>query len=114
MPTTFAASLNRYIAARRVSNELCEVDCRKRNQLPSLTVTLSGSNYGICACDYVHELEDGSCISCFQGLDTGRKSSSASNEVEVVQHRPTRANFSKHSFPNTSRAEVHGVMCKMT
>ncbi|KIW62330.1 hypothetical protein PV04_10511 [Phialophora macrospora] len=73
MPSNFAALFNRYIGATQVSSGLYEVSCHKRDQLPDLTFTLSGSNFSFSAYDYILELENGSCLSCFQGFDSGEK-----------------------------------------
>jgi saccharopepsin len=73
MPSDLAALFNRYMGATQVSSGLYEVDCHKRDQLPDLTFTLSGSKFSISAHDYILELENGSCISCLQGFDAGEK-----------------------------------------
>lgn len=71
MPTAFAELLNLRIGAiQRPSDGLYSLPCNKRATLPNLTFTLSGHDFSISAYDYVLGLQDGSCVSTFQGLDT--------------------------------------------
>lgn len=71
IPTNFAEFLNLRIGAiQRQSDGIYSLPCAKRETLPDLTFTLSGHDFSISAYDYVLELQDGSCISTFQGLDT--------------------------------------------
>lgn len=72
MPTNFAEFLNRQIGAVQGAGWLYHIPCDKRDRLPDITFALSGHNFGISAYDYILELQD-SCISCFQGLDTGEQ-----------------------------------------
>lgn len=72
IPTNFAELLNLRIGATQNSSDgLYYLPCTDRDALPNLTFTLSGHDFGISAYDYVLELQNGRCISTFQGLDTG-------------------------------------------
>ncbi|CAM1509095.1 Fc.00g028340.m01.CDS01 [Cosmosporella sp. VM-42] len=68
LPSALAELLNKEIGAKKGYNGQYTVDCAKRDTLPDITFTLSGSNYSLPASDYILEVS-GSCISTFQGMD---------------------------------------------
>ena len=67
LPSTLAELLNKEIGAKKSYNGQYTVDCSKRDSLPDMTVTLTGSNFTISAFDYILEVQ-GSCISAFMGM----------------------------------------------
>jgi saccharopepsin len=63
-----AELLNSEMGAKKGYNGQYTIECEKRNTLPDITFSLSGSNYSLPATDYILEVS-GSCISTFQGMD---------------------------------------------
>jgi len=68
MPSTLSDLLNEAIGAKKDFGGTYKVDCNKRDSLPDLTFTLSGTNFTITADDYILKT-GGSCISAFMGMD---------------------------------------------
>lgn len=68
LPTTLSDLLNDAIGAKKDFGGTYKVDCNKRESLPDLTFTLSGSNFTITSDDYILQT-GGSCISAFMGMD---------------------------------------------
>lgn len=68
LPTDLAELLNKEIGAKKGFGGQYSIDCAKRDSLPDVTFTLSGSNYTLPASDYILEL-GGSCVSTFMGMD---------------------------------------------
>ena len=62
------SSSNREIGAKKGYNGQYTVECDTRDNLPDLTVQLSGTNFTIGPYDYILEVQ-GSCISAFFGMD---------------------------------------------
>lgn len=57
---------NKEIGAEKSFNGQYTVDCKKRDQLPDLSFTLTGYNFTIGPYDYILDVQ-GSCISSFFG-----------------------------------------------
>jgi saccharopepsin len=68
IPSSLAELLNSEMGAKKGYNGQYTIECEKRNTLPDITFSLSGSNYSLPATDYILEVS-GSCISTFQGMD---------------------------------------------
>jgi saccharopepsin len=68
IPSSLAELLNAEMGAKKGYNGQYTIECEKRNSLPDITFSLSGSNYSLPATDYILEVS-GSCISTFQGMD---------------------------------------------
>ena len=68
IPSSLAELLNAEMGAKKGYNGQYTIECEKRNTLPDITFSLSGSNYTLPATDYILEVS-GSCISTFQGMD---------------------------------------------
>jgi len=68
LPATIAELLNNQIGAKKGFTGQYTVECGKRDGLPDLTFTLSGTNFTIGPYDYILEA-GGSCISAFTGMD---------------------------------------------
>ncbi|KAL3951749.1 hypothetical protein ACCO45_013466 [Purpureocillium lilacinum] len=68
IPSALAELLNAEMGAKKGYNGQYTIDCAKRDSLPDITFSLSGSNYSLPATDYILEIS-GSCISTFQGMD---------------------------------------------
>lgn len=68
IPSSLAELLNAEMGAKKGYNGQYTIECEKRNSLPDITFSLSGSNYTLPATDYILEVS-GSCISTFQGMD---------------------------------------------
>lgn len=68
LPTTMAELINKEIGAKKGFGGQYSLDCNKRDALPDLTFTLTGTNFTISSYDYVIEAS-GSCISAFSGMD---------------------------------------------
>ena len=66
LPSTLAELLNKEIGAKKSFNGQYTVDCKKRDELPDMTFTLTGHNFTIGPYDYILEVQ-GSCISSFFG-----------------------------------------------
>ena len=66
LPSTLAELLNKEIGAKKSFNGQYTVDCKKRDELPDMTFTLTGHNFTISPYDYILEVQ-GSCISSFFG-----------------------------------------------
>lgn len=67
LPSTLAELLNKEIGAKKSFNGQYTVDCKKRDELPDMTFTLTGHNFTIGPYDYILEVQ-GSCISSFFGM----------------------------------------------
>jgi len=68
LPATIAELLNNQIGAKKGFTGQYTVECDKRDSMPDLTFTLSGTNFTIGPFDYILEA-GGSCISAFTGMD---------------------------------------------
>ncbi|KAJ6441279.1 vacuolar protease A precursor [Purpureocillium lavendulum] len=68
IPSSLAELLNAEMGAKKGFNGQYTIDCAKKDSLPDITFSLSGSNYSLPASDYILEVS-GSCISTFQGMD---------------------------------------------
>jgi len=68
LPSTLAELLNKEIGAKKSFNGQYTVECEKRDSLPDLTFTLTGTNFTITPYDYILEVQ-GSCISSFMPMD---------------------------------------------
>jgi len=68
IPSSLAELLNKEMGAEKGYNGQYTIDCGKKNTLPDITFSLSGSNYSLPASDYILEVS-GSCISTFMGMD---------------------------------------------
>ncbi|MCJ1449105.1 MAG: Vacuolar protease A [Stictis urceolatum] len=68
LPTTMAELINKEIGAKKGFGGQYSLECNKRDSLPDLTFTLTGTNFTITPYDYVIEA-GGSCISAFSGMD---------------------------------------------
>jgi len=68
LPSTLAELLNKEIGAKKSFNGQYTVECDKRDSLPDMTFTLTGTNFTIGPYDYILEVQ-GSCISAFMGMD---------------------------------------------
>ena len=67
LPTTMAELINKEIGAKKGFGGQYSLECNKRDSLPDLTFTLTGTNFTITPYDYVIEA-GGSCISAFSGM----------------------------------------------
>lgn len=70
LPSTLAELLNKEIGAKKGFNGQYSVDCKKRDELPDMSFTLTGHNFTIGPYDYILEVQ-GSCISSFFGTSYG-------------------------------------------
>lgn len=70
LPSILAELLNKEIGAKKGFNGQYSVDCKKRDELPDLSFTLTGHNFTIGPYDYILEVQ-GSCISSFFGTSYG-------------------------------------------
>lgn len=68
IPSSLAEILNKEMGAKRGLGGQYSIDCSKRDSLPDITFSLSGSNYTLSPEEYILEMS-GSCISTFQGMD---------------------------------------------
>ncbi len=66
LPSILAELLNKEIGAKKGYSGQYRVDCKKRDELPDLSFTLTGHNFTIGPYDYILEVQ-GSCISSFFG-----------------------------------------------
>lgn len=69
LPETLAELLNKEIGAKKGYNGQYTIECDKRDSLPDMSFTLSGTPFVITPYDYILEVQ-GSCISSFFGMGT--------------------------------------------